>query len=84
MRPPSTLFWDEDNYHLQHSMSLKLVKNQTYKNKVKERVSGSPGMTSDIIGLTVEPIVVRSGAPGPNSEGQGRAAAGACAGVLGH
>lgn len=41
-------------------------------------------MTSDIIGLTVEPIVVRSGAPGPNSEGQGRAAAGACAGVLGH
>lgn len=63
---------------------LNWLKIKLKKNKVKERVSGSPGMTSDIIGLTVEPIVVRSGAPGPNPEGQGRAAAGACAGVLGH
>lgn len=33
-------------------------------------------MTSDIVGLTVEQIILRSGVPVPNSEGRGRVALG--------
>lgn len=44
-------------------------------------------MTSDIVGLTVEQIILRSGVPVPNSEGRGRVAAGAaqpCSDTEGH
>lgn len=57
--PPSTLFWDEDNYHFTALFPclLNWLKIKLKKKKVKDRVSGNPGMTSDIVGLTVEQII---------------------------